>query len=131
MSKIEAFLVVFLILFIIIFLLDYFLIKKSYLRKMNGKKKGKKKNNELIELEYLITKFKLDKNSLPIRKLLLIVSTINGFIISLVAVIVIILNINIIIQLLIGFILLIGLIYALYEILGRNLVKRGYGKNGK
>ena len=81
-----------------------------------------------MELSYLIGKFKLDKDKLPIKVLLPVISAINAFIISLVAVVVIASNTYIILQFLIGFVLLIALIYALYELLGRFLERRGYTK---
>ena len=130
MSRIEAGLILFGILFIVIFLVDYLGIKLLYLRRLTGKKKSKKnkKNNELMELSYLIGKFKLDKDKLPIKVLLPIISAINALIISLVAVVVIATNTYIILQFLMGFVLLILLIYALYELLGRFLERRGYTK---
>ena len=83
-----------------------------------------------MEIEYLVHKFKLDKKLLPMKKLLLEIAFINALIISFVAVIIMLIDINIILQLIIGFILLMALIYSLYEILGNHLVKKGYGKNG-
>jgi len=128
MDKLTAALILFLILLGVIFLVDYIFIKRNYLRRLNGKKKRKKKDSEITEIVYLIGKFKLDKSKLPMNKLLLGISFINAFIISLVAVLVILININILLQLIIGFILLIALIYSIYELLGRYLVKKGYVK---
>ena len=130
MSRIEAGLILFAMLFVVIFLVDYLCIKLRYLRRLTGKKKSKKnkKNNELMELSYLIGKFHLDKDKLPIKVLLPIISAINALIISLVAVVVIATNTYIILQFLMGFVLLILLIYALYELLGRFLERRGYTK---
>ena len=130
MSRIEAGIYAFLILFIIIFTVDYLFIKRRYLKRLNGKKKRKKKDNELMELSYLIVKFKLDKSKLPLNKLLVIISLINAFIISIVSVTVLLLDTYTIVRLLIGFVLLMGLIYSLYEILGRILERRGFSKNG-
>lgn len=129
MDKLQAALILFGVLFIIIFLVDYIFIKRKYLKKISSKKK-KKKNNELTEISYLVGKFKLNKDALPLNKLLVIISLSNAFIISLVAVVVIILNTYIIIQLVVGFILLFALIYAIYELIGRSLERRGYSKNG-
>lgn len=129
MDKLQAALILFGVLFIIIFLVDYIFIKRKYLKKINSKKK-RKKNNELTEISYLVGKFKLNKDALPLNKLLVVISLSNAFIISLVAVVVIILNTYIIIQLVVGFILLFALIYAVYELIGRSLERRGYGKNG-
>ena len=126
MEKLSAALILFAIMLVLIFLLDYFVIKRKYLKKLTGKNKSKKKNNELTELSYLVLKFKLNKDKLPLNILLVVISFINAFIISLVAIVVMLININIIIQLIIGFVLLIALIYSIYELLGRYLLKKGY-----
>ena len=125
MNKLQAGLLLFIILFVLVFLTDYILIKRKYLKRLNGKnkKKRKLKNNEMTELSYLIGKFKLNKNELNLNKLLLIISLINALIISIVAVVVLMINIHFIFQLVIGFILLIALIYSIYELLGRYLSK--------
>ena len=52
----------------------------------------------------------------------------NAFIISFTVVVLYILDLFIIWQFLIGFILLVGLIYSIYEIYGNILVKKGYIK---
>ena len=130
MNKLTAALILFGVLLTIVFLVDYLVIKRRYLKKMNSKNKKKKnqKNNELMELSYLIYKFKLDKEKLPINKLLIFISIINAIIISFVAVLVIMIDIHITLQLGLGFILLFALIYSLYELLGRYLDKKGFGK---
>ena len=130
MERIEAALILFGILFISVFLIDYIFIKRKYIKKINSKKK-KKKSSELTEITYLISKFKLNKQELPINGLLIVISLINAFIISLVAIVVMLIDIYVIFQLIIGFILLIALIYSIYELLGRYLVKRGFGSSGK
>ena len=123
MSRVEAGIIIFSIIFIIVFLVDYFFIKRKYWKKLTKGNK-KKKLNELTEIIYLVGKFKLDKNKLPIKNLLMIISSINAFIIAIVSVIVLALNINIILKFLIGFVLLIALIYAMYEILGKYLERK-------
>ena len=122
-SRLEAGIIVFLVLFIVIFVFDYFFIKRKYL-----KKKRKKKNNELMELSYLINKFNLNRDTLNLKRLLFCISFINAFIISLVSVTVLAIDTYVILKFIIGFILLIALIYAIYELLGRFL-ERKY-KNG-
>lgn len=124
MNKLEAALILFCTLFVVVLLCDYYLVNKRYLKKV----KKKKKYNELTEVFYLKTKFKLDERKLNTNKIMVIISCINAFIISLVSVVVILIRINIILQLLIGFVLLIALIYSIYEIFGRLLVKKGYSK---
>lgn len=130
MSRLEAGFYAFIIIFLLVFMIDYLFIKRRYLKRLNKGKKKKKKDNELMELSYLIIKFKLDKNKLPLNKLLVVISLINAFIISIVSVTVLILDTYIIIKLLVGFALLMGLIYSLYEILGRVLERRGLVKDG-
>ena len=127
-----TYLIEFIILFVVIFLLDYLLINRKYLNRINGKSKRKRKKNtnELTELSYLVKKFNLDRNKLPLNKLMIIIAIINAFIISLTGEVVLLIDVNIIIQLLIGFILLLALIYSLYELLGRHLVKKGFEKDG-
>lgn len=129
MNRIQAALILFAILFVFLFIGDYFFIKRRYLKRIKGKGNKRKKNNELTEVTYLTSKFNLDKNKLNLNKLLIVISIINAFIISLVSVVVMLIRINVILQLIIGFVLLIGLIYALYELLGRFLVMKGYDKN--
>ena len=57
------------------------------------------------------------------------VSLIDAFIISFVFVVITIIPWDMGFSMLLGFVLLFGLIYALYEILGRVLVKKGWSKN--
>lgn len=129
MNRIQAALILFAILFVFLFIGDHFFIKRRYLKRIKGNGKKRKKNNELTEVTYLTSKFNLDKNKLNLNKLLIVISIINAFIIALVSVVVMLIRINVILQLIIGFILLISLIYALYELLGRFLVMKGYDKN--
>lgn len=129
MGKLAAGLIVFLMLLLIVFVVDYLFIKRSYFKRITGKKKSKKKKTgDITEITYLVGKFELDKNKLPLKYLLIAISFINAFIISLVAVVVITINIHLVFQMLIGFVLLFALIYSLYELLGRYLVKKGFGK---
>ena len=125
MKRFEISLIVFLILLIIIYLIDYLFIKRKYLKILEGKKK-RKKTKELMEITYLVNKFKLNKDLLPMNSLTKEICFINAFIISFVIAILMLLNINIFFQLIIGFVLLLALIYSLYELLGRHLVRKGY-----
>lgn len=105
----------FIVLYIIIFIINYIL---------NRRKVKKKKYDAIGEMNYLIAKFKLDKKKINYKKEILYISLINSFIISSVGVFVTCLDIMMILQLAIGFVLLFALIYALYEIYGRHLVKK-------
>jgi hypothetical protein len=106
-----------------VFIVDFLFVMR---RKLKNKKK---KNNEIMEVNYLVGKFKLDKKKLFNKKVTLICSLINAFIISSVVTIISNIKLKMMWQLLIGFVLLFGLIYSLYEIYGRILVKKGKYKN--
>ena len=116
---------IFIGLFIIVYLVDYFLINKRKLNLIKNKKiikKGKKKKiKNISEVDYLTAKFKLKENNLNLDSMIIVISLINAFIISLVSSIVMLLPFAIMWQLIIAFALLFGLIYSLYEIYGRHL----------
>ena len=92
-------------------------------------KKKNKKLEEFVGLSYLIPKFKLDINKMDLNYVFFMVSLIDAFIISFVFVVITIIPWDMGFSMLLGFVLLFGLIYALYEILGRVLVKKGWSKN--
>ena len=120
MEKVLINLIFFFVVALVIFLCDYMLIMK---RKLKSKKV---KNEDIMEINYLISKFKLDKNKVLYKPLCLYCSLINGFIISGVVTVISNIKVKMMWQLLIGFIMLFGLIYAVYEIYGRHLVKKGW-----
>lgn len=105
---------------LVLFMLDYLFLMK---RKLKSKKV---KNDEIMEINYLISKFKLDKNKVLYKPMCLYCSLINGFIISFTVTVISNIKLKMIWQLLIGFVIVFGLIYAIYEIYGRILVKKGW-----
>ena len=116
---------IFIVLFIVVFLVDYFLINKRKLTLIKNKgvtKKGKKKKiKNISEIDYLSAKFKLKQKDLDRDKMIIIISLINAFIISIVSSVIMLMPFAIMLQMIIAFALLFGLIYALYEIYGRHL----------
>lgn len=108
----------FLFIFLIMFGILYFLLSKKV-------KKGKKQS--VGEFSYLIHRFCLNEKKLNFKSLSFFVSLINAFIISFVSTFIMLLPLGMIWRLMIGFVFLFALIYALYEIYGRYLKKR-YGK---
>ncbi len=136
MLEIDFYIIFFLIVFIIIFLLDYYILLKPKLN-INGKKKknGKDKSSEIMEIKYLSSKFNINYKSLIKTWVFLWIAFINAFIITIVSSVISFLPINtlfdnvddleISIKLMIGFVLLFGLIYSLYELFGKYLVKKG------
>ena len=117
--------------FIVVFLINFlWIFKRGYenIKKQKSKKKNKKLE-EFVGLSYLIPKFKLDINKMDLNYVFFMVSLIDAFIISFVFVVITIIPWDMGFSMLLGFVLLFGLIHALYEILGRVLVKKGWSKN--
>lgn len=116
---------IFIALFMIVFVVDYFLINKRKLNLIKNKgvtKKGKRKKiKNISEIDYLSFKFKLDTKKLDMDKMIIVISIINAFIISIVSSVIMLMPFAIMWQMIIAFVLLFGLIYALYEIYGRHL----------
>ena len=107
----------FLVVFLIVFVVNYL---------TSVKKIKKRKKLELVD--YVVVRFKFSSKKIKARKMVLTISLINAFIISSVATCITMLDISFIWQFMIGFVLVFALIYSLYEIYGRYLVKKGYGK---
>lgn len=116
---------IFIVLFVIVFVVDYFLINKRKLNLIKNKgitkKRKKKKIKSISEIDYISLKFKLDSKRLDMDKMIIVISLINAFIISIVSSVVMLMPFAIMWQLIVAFALLFGLIYALYEIYGRHL----------
>ncbi|MBQ6840719.1 MAG: hypothetical protein IJO63_01200 [Bacilli bacterium] len=101
------------------------------IRKLSGKKSKKRKKREareIIEINYLVITHNIKKERLLNSKFILLISLIDAFIICLVFLVVMLIPYALVWQLLTGFVLLLGLIYSIYTILGRILVKKGYDK---
>ena len=105
----------FILLFIIFYLYNFIKLKSVV-------KKSKDKYN--FSVKYLMARFKLSKNTLVNRKMMIIYSLIDAFIVTLVFIIIELLPLPFYLQLIIGFTLLFALIYAIYEILGRYLKRK-------
>lgn len=122
-----------LIAFFLIFLIYYFLIlKRRYNNYFNKVKKKKKKNKDIyesMEISYLIYKFKLDTKKIDLLYLLKRIAIIDAFIISFTGTLVYYIPLKIMWRFLIAFALLFCLIYAIYELFGRFLVKKGWQKD--
>ena len=125
MEKVLTNLIFFFVLTLLIFLVDYFVVFKKRL------KSKKIKNTDILEINYLIGKFQLDPNKILYKPLSLYCALINGFIISFTVTVISNIKVHMIFQLLIGFVMLFGLIYSVYEIYGRILIKKGWQKRNE
>ncbi len=84
----------------------------------------KKLGYNFIGVSYLVNKFRLNKAKVNLKKLINQLTVINSFIIAFVSTFICMLPMKLFWQLGLGFILLLILIYALYEIYGRRLHKK-------
>ena len=89
-------------------------------------KKKKKSKGIMMEMQYLINRFRLEKKKIDNYKIALIISIIDALIISISLFLIIKITDEMILQLLLAFILVFGLIILSNEILGRFLKKKGY-----
>ncbi|MBE6140537.1 MAG: hypothetical protein E7172_03265 [Firmicutes bacterium] len=127
MNEIMLSLIICIIAFLIVFVYDYFIILKAKYKGLIGKKK-KKRNLLISELELMKVNHKFELNNFELKKIILIIALINAFIISFTSFIIMLIPWDLIWRLLIGFVLMVGLIYAIYELLGR-ILERKYGGN--
>jgi len=102
----------------------FILVSLVYLLFLNRKRLNGKKG--IGEAAYVIAKFKLDKKKINLKSIVTTIGFINALIIAFVCAVISAVPLQIIWQLLIGFVLIFGLIYSLYEIYGRILVKKGW-----
>lgn len=110
------------------FIMVIFFYFRNILKLANQNKK-RKKDSEIIEVKYLCITNNLDKDKLLNNKIMFLFSIINSLIVDFVFIVVIQLKIPIFIKFIVGLLLFLGLIYSVYGILGKYLLKRGYGKN--
>ena len=112
MGSIILFCISYIVLFILYLIFFYFL--------------GLKKKNILdsLQVQFLKVRFGFKNKDLKPKKIGIIICLIDPLIISLTGTIVSLPKWNYIIELLIGFVLLIALIYSFYEILGRILKRK-------
>ena len=114
------------ILFMILFTLFYFVYYFIFDDMLK-----KEKYAQISELTLLVKKFDLDKKKMDYKKCLNGVALINGFIISIVSVIILSIKIYYIFRLLIAFILIMVLIGISYYSYGKYLNKKWGKENGK
>ncbi len=106
----------------LLFFLGVFLLSFGITYFINLHKFKHRKEKNIAELYYLIMKFRLDKNKLNTRKMLIWFSFIDAFIMAFVSTFLSFIKIDTVWQMVIGFVLLVCLIYSFYEIYGRHLV---------
>ena len=117
---------------IILFLFTYIFVFLGYLlfivRRAKRKPKGKKKPKEPLEVTYLVNRYGLDLKKVNYDKLLIIISLVSSFDIALI--VSIILSIKIfILEIIGGFISMMGIILLSYHLVYLVYKKKGMIKN--
>lgn len=107
--------------FIAVYLISYFMLVRKA-DKYNRKRVP-------IEVEYLIKKYNIDVSKLKYKKFLNQISLVGSVDMTLTVLCIFYIN-NIIIQMLVGFVILLPIIYISFMLYGKYLIKKGYVKNG-
>ncbi len=110
---------------LLLFLITYLLVYLFYFLFIGLRKKQLKKYRSSTEVLLLENAYSVNTAPIEDKKLLQILSLANGFIISTTITVVSFLK-NILLQLLVGFVILIVLILVVYGILGK-VLKKKYG----
>ena len=118
-------LILFLMTYVLVFIIyQIFIISPAKKRKKNNDKKDK----ELFEVRYLVSKYKLDLDKISYNQLIQICALISSFDIS-VAVSVVALNNNFLVDMLLGFTTIFVLIFISYHMVYLFYKKKGMIKN--
>ena len=104
---------------LIIYLLASYVLTFIFYSFVINRKKAKKRP---MEMDYLLTKYNIDEKDINTNKLRWTLNIVNPFIVSLTFLVVISIK-SFILGIIVGFIVMILLIYSIYEIIGRVLIK--------
>lgn len=113
---------------VIYFVVSYLIIFLLYSLVINRKKKSYKDATKQMDILYLVNKFKLNTKKTKYNTLKWITNIINPLIISITFIIVTNIK-SFTLGIMIGFLVMMMLIYSIYEIIGRILKKKESDKN--
>lgn len=139
MNEIVYNLIFFIVVFLIVYIFCYYIAGRIKVPKEQNKdkttskgKKGKKEKpfKYTNEGKLMIIRYNLDEKKVDYQELLRWTSFCNAFIISLTSTIICNIPLKMYYQLAIGFVILFGLIYSIFEIVGRHL-NRKWGKENE
>lgn len=114
---------------VIYFVVSYLIIFLLYSLVINRKKKSYKDATKQMDILYLVNKFKLNTKKTKYNTLKWITNIVNPLIISITFIIVTNIK-SFTLGIMIGFLVMMMLIYSIYEIIGRILKKKEFDKNG-
>lgn len=139
MNEIIYNLIFFIVVFLMVYIFCYYIAgnikvpkeKNKYKTTSKGKKGKKEKSFKYTnEGKLMIIRYNLDEKKVDYQELLRWTSFCNAFIISLTSTIICNIPLKMYYQLAIGFVILFGLIYSIFEIVGRHLNKK-WGKENE
>lgn len=139
MNEIIYNLIFFIVVFLIVYIFCYYIAGRIKVPKEQNKdkttskgKKGKKEKpfKYTNEGKLMIIRYNLDEKKVDYQELLRWTSFCNAFVISLTSTIICSIPLKMYYQLAIGFVILFGLIYSIFEIVGRHLNKK-WGKENE
>lgn len=113
---------------VIYFVVSYLIIFLLYSLVINRKKKSYKDATKQMDVLYLVNKFKLNTKKTKYNTLKWITNIVNPLIISITFIIVTNIK-SFILGIMVGFLVMMMLIYSIYEIIGRILKKKEFDKN--
>ena len=113
---------------VIYFVVSYLIIFLLYSLVINRKKKSYKDAIKQMDVLYLVNKFKLNTKKTKYNTLKWITNIVNPLIISITFIIVTNIK-SFTLGIMIGFLVMMMLIYSIYEIIGRILKKKEFDKN--
>lgn len=117
--------ILFIMSFIFIFLIyQFFLIIPAKKAKNDKKKKSHKERRELVEINYLVKRYRLDMDKVNYNQLLQIVGIVSSFDISLIVSIIVALN-NFLLEVVLGFVVTLLIIIVSYHLVYLFYKKKG------
>ncbi len=128
MEEIILFIACFIVVFICYQVIFIIPMKKYRKSKKNGKKKKIKEKKELAEIKFLVTKYKLDLDKVNYNKLLLVVSLVSSFDITLIVTIITLFD-SYLVSFLLAAVLVLPIVMISYWLVYKFYEKRGMIKN--
>lgn len=128
MKEIILFIACFIVVFICYQVFFVLPMKKYRKNKENGKKKKIKEKKELAEVRFLVTKYKLDLDKVNYNKLLLVVSLVSSFDITLIVTIITLFD-SYLVSFILAAVLVLPIVMISYWLVYKFYEKKGMIKN--
>ena len=113
---------------LLLFVFAFSIVMLIYIFFINRGRKEYKEGKKITEIEFLVKKYNLDMRKVKYNKLKWTVTIVNSFIVASTSTIISVID-SPVWQILVGFIILFALIFAIYEIIGRLFARKGSKNN--